>query len=49
MLLIAALLALVAKVVAFFSATALTQQAREKQAAHTSTAQTAADHQFVKF
>jgi NADH:ubiquinone oxidoreductase subunit 3 (subunit A) len=49
MLLIAALLALVAKIVAFFLATALTKQAREKQASHPAAAQAAADHQFIKF
>ena len=48
MLLIAALLALVAKIVAFL-ATALTKQAREKQAPHPPTAQAAADHHFLEF
>jgi uncharacterized membrane protein len=48
MLLVTALLALVAKVLAFFVATPFTQQAREKQTPHTPTAQAAAHHQFVK-
>jgi hypothetical protein len=49
MLLIATLLALVAKVLASFVATPFTQQAREEQAPHTPTAQAAADYQFVEF
>ena len=49
MLLIASLLALFTQFLASFATTALTKQAREKQAPHTPTAQAAADHQFVKF
>jgi heme/copper-type cytochrome/quinol oxidase subunit 2 len=49
MLLVASLLALVAKVVAFLSATPLTQQVCKKQAPHAPPTQAAADCQFVKF
>jgi heme/copper-type cytochrome/quinol oxidase subunit 2 len=49
MLLIASLLAFFTRFLAFFAATAFPQQAREKQAPHTPTAQAAAHHQFVKF
>ena len=49
MLLIASLLAFFTQFLASFAPTALTKQAREKQAPHTPTAQAAADHQFVKF
>jgi heme/copper-type cytochrome/quinol oxidase subunit 2 len=49
MLLIASLLGFFTQFLAFFAATALTKQAREKQAPHTPTAQAAAYHQFVKF
>jgi heme/copper-type cytochrome/quinol oxidase subunit 2 len=48
MLLVASLLAFT-QFLAFFVATAFTQQACEKQAPHTPTAQAAADCQFLKF
>ena len=49
MLLITYLLALFTQFLASFATTALTKQAREKQAPHTPTAQAAANCQFVKF
>jgi heme/copper-type cytochrome/quinol oxidase subunit 2 len=49
MLLVASLLALFTEFLAFFVATAFTQQTCEKQAPRASTAQAAADCQFLKF
>jgi heme/copper-type cytochrome/quinol oxidase subunit 2 len=49
MLLVTSLLAFFTEFLAFFVATTFTQQAREKQAPHTATAQAAANCQFLKF